>query len=234
MKIDIATAGAMYASGLSIEKVAREMNVAAMTAHRAIHLSGEKIRDKSVSVDAGVVVSLYESGMTLREIGKNIGFGPSVVTRVLEENGVTKRAPGAWKKGTSRIDHSAIVRSYENGVTVLEICKQFKCGGTQVRRILSANNVQPKGTRFYRERDGNTSVEAGGYRWIRLSVGTWRREHVVIAEGVLGRRLRKGEVVHHIDQNGLNNEPSNLLICTAGYHTQLHNKIRKLKGDHQP
>lgn len=171
MKIDIATAGAMYAPGLSIEKVAREMNVAVMTAHRAIHLSGEKIRDKAVVVDAGAVIRMYESGMALREIANKIGFGPSVVTRVLEENGVTKRAPGAWKKGTSRIDHSAVVRSYENGVSVLEICRQFKCGETQVRRILSANNVQSKGARFYRERDGNTSVEAGGYRWIRLSVG---------------------------------------------------------------
>jgi hypothetical protein len=50
--------------------------------------------------------------------------------------------------------------------------------------------------------------------------------HRVIAEKILGRRLKKKEVVHHIDGNTLNNENSNLLICTIEYHTWLHNQIK--------
>jgi len=53
-----------------------------------------------------------------------------------------------------------------------------------------------------------------------------RAVHDVIAEKILGRRLQKGEVVHHHDNNGLNNNYSNLLICTRGYHTSLHEKIK--------
>ena len=47
-------------------------------------------------------------------------------------------------------------------------------------------------------------------------------EHRVIAEKVLGRPLRKGEIVHHIDDDGLNNKHSNLLICSRQYHSWLH------------
>lgn len=37
-------------------------------------------------------------------------------------------------------------------------------------------------------------------------------EHRRVAEQMLGRPLRKGEVVHHIDRNKHNNSPDNLMI----------------------
>lgn len=50
--------------------------------------------------------------------------------------------------------------------------------------------------------------------------------HRVIAEGVLGRKLKRYEFVHHIDGNGLNNNHNNLIVCTHGYHNFLHAKKR--------
>ena len=48
-------------------------------------------------------------------------------------------------------------------------------------------------------------------------------EHRVIAEGVLGRQLKLGEHVHHVDGDGHNNEHSNLVICPSkAYHALLH------------
>ena len=47
----------------------------------------------------------------------------------------------------------------------------------------------------------------------------------VVAEQMLGRSLRPGEVVHHIDGNKQNNEPSNLhVFANAQEHLAHHGK----------
>ena len=42
-----------------------------------------------------------------------------------------------------------------------------------------------------------------------------RHLHRAIAEGILGRPLAKGEVVHHIDNNKQNNNPDNLMVFSS-------------------
>lgn len=39
-----------------------------------------------------------------------------------------------------------------------------------------------------------------------------RHTHRVVAEQMLGRPLRAGEIVHHIDGNKRNNKPTNLMV----------------------
>ena len=40
----------------------------------------------------------------------------------------------------------------------------------------------------------------------------WMLEHRLVMESVIGRRLLPVEVVHHLDHNGLNNDPGNLFL----------------------
>ena len=49
-----------------------------------------------------------------------------------------------------------------------------------------------------------------------------RHEHRIIAEAMIRRPLLKDEVVHHIDRNVRNNDPSNLMILTRSEHMREH------------
>lgn len=52
-------------------------------------------------------------------------------------------------------------------------------------------------------------------------------EHRLVAEKTIGRFLRDDEVVHHINENKLDNTPENLLVLTQSEHIRLHANKRK-------
>ncbi len=58
-------------------------------------------------------------------------------------------------------------------------------------------------------------------------------EHILIMQGLLGRLLRKGEIVHHIDENRLNNDPINLQLMTGTAHRKLHMLGKKKSEEHR-
>lgn len=51
-----------------------------------------------------------------------------------------------------------------------------------------------------------------------------RHEHRVVAEAMLGRPLKRGEIVHHKDGNRHNNAPDNLEIMSQAEHLRLHHQ----------
>ena len=60
----------------------------------------------------------------------------------------------------------------------------------------------------------------------------FRYEHIEVAEKKLGRKLRAGEVVHHLDENKKNNSPDNLIVfATNAEHTAYHKGNKKIYFD---
>lgn len=70
-------------------------------------------------------------------------------------------------------------------------------------------------------------VDKRGYRWLYVSENgrrVARREHRVLMERHLGRKLEPWELVHHKDGNPQNNAIENLEIVEWGAHTSEHHK----------
>jgi len=79
---------------------------------------------------------------------------------------------------------------------------------------------------------GGVSIDKQGYRLLyspeRIKSHPYTYEHVLIAEKMINRRLRKKEHVHHINENKLDNRPENLFICTSSVHRKLHRQLERI------
>lgn len=73
-----------------------------------------------------------------------------------------------------------------------------------------------------------------GYRWLYVTENgkrVARREHRVLMERHLGRKLEPWEIVHHKDENTANNTIENLEVMDFGSHTGAHSLGRRKDAD---
>jgi len=83
--------------------------------------------------------------------------------------------------------------------------------------------------------DGTGSITSDGYLMLTTLDGVKRFEHVLIAEKALGHRLPLGAEVHHVNENRLDNSPSNLVICPdKAYHKLLHLRTKAIAACGNP
>ena len=103
--------------------------------------------------------------------------------------------------------------------------KNLRNGGTKSCGCLHSkhamqmvkNNTRPIGFKRIKKCNGRVEIKTeNGFVF----------EHVAIMESILGRKLKKGEVVHHIDHDKTNNDPNNLMVMTNAEHTAFHSKGR--------
>lgn len=67
-----------------------------------------------------------------------------------------------------------------------------------------------------------------GYHKVWIKPKHYKKNARVIAEDVLGRSLKKDEIIHHINGNRQDDRKENLMICSRSYHMELHQRMKKL------
>jgi len=69
-----------------------------------------------------------------------------------------------------------------------------------------------------------------GYKVIYQGNGKGRKEHLLIMEQHIGRKIKPGEVVHHKNGNKLDNRIENLELMSWSDHSKLHREMELLEG----
>lgn len=81
-----------------------------------------------------------------------------------------------------------------------------------------------------RNKKRTATLGSNGYKYVWFANGSGQKEHRFIIEQIIGRKLDRDEVVHHIDGNRSNNDISNLVVMSRGEHSALHRNKEIEKG----
>lgn len=186
-------------------------------------LRQHRVLDIKYSGDKPVLLLVLRSGKSLR----------------LTADHEVAMADGSWKRADLLREGDAVLTNgrikCKHCGSIEKVTKGGKFRGncrTCIYRYLRKNNW--KTGKFY---DGDGYVYVSG-QWehpcVKRSVKKGRSvvyEHILVAEKMLGRHLRKGEEVHHINGVKDDNRPCNLRVLTAREHLMAHNAYKRLSVD---
>lgn len=194
-----------------------------------------------------------DEGRTLDEMCNIIG-AKSVITvrKILNERGIStnhnQRLAQRSMNGMDEEEFERYLRSeYEKGRSINDISTEFNISVSGLRKYFIKYGIQRRGnTDFFKNNpSANPNWRGGvhlheGYITVycpnhpNTMHGKCVYEHQLVMEKHIGRYLKKGEVVHHIDGNKSNNDINNLLLLTNSDHAKLHaiiKRSKKLMGD---
>ena len=107
------------------------------------------------------------------------------------------------------------------------LCAMVRWGDMKYRFPTGAKNPMWKGGR---------TIAQHGYVLVRVGkshrladVRGYAYEHRVVAEEMLKRPLRKGEVVHHKNGNKMDNRPENLMVVKSHAHHRMEHRKKNRK-----
>lgn len=115
----------------------------------------------------------------------------------------------------------------------MKICKIKKCSKKSIAKELCPmhyarfkgyNKVPLKSPSRRPHYGQGCLIDKDGYKQINVN-GKYRREHRVIMENHINRKLESNEAVHHINGNKLDNCIENLQILSFSEHKKIHGLI---------
>jgi hypothetical protein len=122
-------------------------------------------------------------------------------------------------------------KGFKHSVETIQRMREVHTGKYHTEKTINKmREVHPHGNKHPNWKGGRY-FHSDGYVYNLLPDGkeNYIMEHRIIMEHMIGRKLLKGEVVHHIDENKSNNNPLNLIlffnnIAHRKYHNILHKK----------
>jgi hypothetical protein len=140
-----------------------------------------------------------------------------------------KRTGGGNEDRKIKLDDAKIQLWFSEGKTAVEIAAIMGCSTPPIQAAFKKLGLkrpakQRPGVLAGKNNpawNGGKSIRSDGYVRVWTPNGQ-RLEHQVVMEEVIGRALLPMEVVHHLDENKANNDPSNLQLTTQSEHIKEH------------
>lgn len=188
-------------------------------------------------------------GRTLEQMCDVIGVkSPITVRKILNERGINTNKNNLLsmksRKGMSNKEFKDyLIEEYSSGKSMGTIGEQLGVTPSCIRKYFLKYGIERrdrcehfKGKSFNNPHwRGGRKEAKDGYIHVycpdhpKAIDGKYVYEHHLVMEERIGRYLRSGEVVHHIDGNKHNNNIDNLLLMTSSDHTKLHAILRNCK-----
>ena len=130
---------------------------------------------------------------------KNIRYRKPVIKTKCERCGKEFEKPISEASDRNFCSRECLCKTLAEEYNPIKMTKQVK------EKISKSQRTSIKAIKSREFRYGNRELKS--YKKL-----CGRHEHRIVAEQILGRPLKKGEVVHHIDRNKRNNSPDNLMI----------------------
>lgn len=172
-------------------------------------------------VDASDVIRLWHETLNQHEVSRRLGVHQTTVSRILRAHGL---GPGKGHRlPVHDLPLDEITTRYLAGESAREIAESFGVDSEVVRKRLARHGVK-------RRIGGAAKEKHPNWKGGRPSVEIYRRLSHEVAAICLGRPVPKGWIIHHVDENYANNDPSNLVLFrTQSEHFRFHRLLSKLQ-----
>jgi hypothetical protein len=192
---------------------------------------------RKVPSDDILLKLIADKNRSLASIARDLGVSDTTITRHARKHGLMRRTT-CKSKGKMPSDSMLAYLYIDKGLSSGLLAKEFGVSISTIQNRLGfLGIIRYKGECVWsiypfgssKKIEGDTNISKGysmtyfpdhpraNRKW--GVVGT----HVLVAERMIGRQLKKGEVVHHIDFDKSNNDPANLFVCKdTSTHIQLH------------
>jgi len=239
---------ARYDSGESVSAIANDLNVSVASIRRQLYHSKTEFVSPKNKISSKITKEeveqlYYNDGLTIEELLPYLGCKSTITaSRILENMGIdtdsNKRRSVAVRNGITNDElKDFLIREYIwNQRSINSLAKELNVSHAIVAKYLVKFNIpkrkkleqiaiQPSAT--YK---GGISIKEGYVNILTNEngkKGKYQYQHRIIVEQQLGRKLKKNEVVHHIDGNKQNNVLTNLIVLSNTDHMKLHGLLRR-------
>ena len=194
-------------------------------------LSRKPSRGKPVNVSE--CLRLYRLGLSMNEVGRQLGHHHSVIKYHLIRNDIPIKPQSVSQRKS--ISSDKIKEMYLSGMSASEIGKDlnitYQCvydrlaeigvktrnRREQIKMMIERGTYNVSKGENHKNWNGGTTIDRWGYRKVNIN-GKYILEHRYVWEDINGE-LQKNWIVHHLNGNKLDNRIENLVAMPRKHHS---------------